>query len=595
MPQITSNFIFRSKAPNFERDSFDTLQAMRDVNPDWIDEGHISYCKENGTHYKFNSSNTFDSSTGYWRVLQEDLGNFTEGYVKQEDLDATLNEYAKGFELDEAVEVLDSKIVSNNETLVEDFDEKLKAAKASWEDTAHRNYVHKSDLEDSLKGYATGEDIKSVYLSKEDAEKEYLKKSEVPEFNEDGFLTKEEAYDAEGNLQKGIASSIASAKAEVYDKLDKEYVTKEAAAEADKNFASTTELIATETKLAKEIGRIDDKIQEVEEFNADTYATKEDVAATYTTTEELEAKYATKEYADDKASVYRPSTEIGNDTWVETDVVEGLEGLRKDDKIFKDGINYTQLFDKIIFNKIDPKFKEPTTSIIPQTDAYDFGDIEEVDGNYYILKDINEEGPSATAFKWTGERGEISWNQKESMPWAGEMITGTEPNDHSEMPEVRFIDVNGEDKAFEPHKIELGKQHYYYVGYFRDGVVPINNYNEELLDKQWKRNTGVKSLNRVTIEGTKAVYFGDEKQALKPWVEGEMSYEFELRPSKDVDSFKIPTELKAVYLWNGIGGYAPESIEHYKKSTDEETGYFVYSYDSARFGHRSGVKIKVEF
>ena len=33
MPQITSNFIFRSKAPNFERDSFDTLQAMRDVNP----------------------------------------------------------------------------------------------------------------------------------------------------------------------------------------------------------------------------------------------------------------------------------------------------------------------------------------------------------------------------------------------------------------------------------------------------------------------------------------------------------------------------------------------------------------------------------
>ena len=72
------------------------------------------------------------------------------------------------------LEALDSKIVSNNETLVEDFDEKLKAAKASWEDTAHRNYVHKSDLEDSLKGYATGEDIKSVYLSKEDARERVL-------------------------------------------------------------------------------------------------------------------------------------------------------------------------------------------------------------------------------------------------------------------------------------------------------------------------------------------------------------------------------------------------------------------------------------
>ena len=63
---------------------------------------------------------------------------------------------------------------------------------------------------------------------------------------------------------------------------------------------------------------------------------------------------------------------------------------------------------------------------------------------------------------------------------------------------------------------------------------------------------------------------------MKPWVEGEMSYEFELRPSKDVDSFKIPTELKAVYLWNGIGGYAPESIEHYKKSTDEERPDTLY-------------------
>ena len=244
MPQITSNFIFRSKLPNFERDSFDTMQAMRDVDPSWIDEGHISYCKADGIHYKFSQESGWDTNTGYWRVLTPtDL--VISGYITQEELDEILNEYAKGFEVDEAIEAIRTETSNANNTLLDEVDEKIKEAKASWEDIAHRNYVHKSDLENSLNGYATNKDIESTYLSKEDAEKEYLKKSEVPEFNEDGFLTKEEAYDAEGSLQKGIASSISSAKAEIYDKLDKEYITKEAAAEADKYFASTTELIAT--------------------------------------------------------------------------------------------------------------------------------------------------------------------------------------------------------------------------------------------------------------------------------------------------------------------------------------------------------------
>lgn len=64
MPQLTSNFILRSKQPNFERDSFKTEAEMAAVQTSWIDEGHISYCEETGKHYRFNST---DGQTGMER------------------------------------------------------------------------------------------------------------------------------------------------------------------------------------------------------------------------------------------------------------------------------------------------------------------------------------------------------------------------------------------------------------------------------------------------------------------------------------------------------------------------------------------------
>ena len=40
---------------------------MRDVNPGWIDEGHISYCRETRKHYVFSSYNEYDETTGFFR------------------------------------------------------------------------------------------------------------------------------------------------------------------------------------------------------------------------------------------------------------------------------------------------------------------------------------------------------------------------------------------------------------------------------------------------------------------------------------------------------------------------------------------------
>lgn len=66
MIQVADNFNYRGKKPNFDRDSFDTLQDMKNYSENSLDDGHISYCKETDKRYKFNSNNQSDPTTGKW-------------------------------------------------------------------------------------------------------------------------------------------------------------------------------------------------------------------------------------------------------------------------------------------------------------------------------------------------------------------------------------------------------------------------------------------------------------------------------------------------------------------------------------------------
>lgn len=66
MIQVADNFNYRGKKPNFDRDSFDTLQDMKNYSENSLDDGHISYCKETNKHCKFNSNNQSDPTTGKW-------------------------------------------------------------------------------------------------------------------------------------------------------------------------------------------------------------------------------------------------------------------------------------------------------------------------------------------------------------------------------------------------------------------------------------------------------------------------------------------------------------------------------------------------
>lgn len=75
MIQIIDNFEHRSKLPNFARDQFDTLEEMKNVRDEDIDEGHISYCISTDKHYKFKASNAINQSTGKWREFKGEKGD----------------------------------------------------------------------------------------------------------------------------------------------------------------------------------------------------------------------------------------------------------------------------------------------------------------------------------------------------------------------------------------------------------------------------------------------------------------------------------------------------------------------------------------
>ena len=71
--KIGSNFTFQGQQPNCERDRFITKAAMKAFPETSIDDGHLSYCAEDGNTYQFKSSNSVDNVTGKWRIFKADV------------------------------------------------------------------------------------------------------------------------------------------------------------------------------------------------------------------------------------------------------------------------------------------------------------------------------------------------------------------------------------------------------------------------------------------------------------------------------------------------------------------------------------------
>ena len=88
MPQISSNFILRSKQSNFERDSFGSWEEMIAVNSNHMDEGHISFLREGNEnhptgHYVFISKNGQTDLIGEarWIPLEKYISSSEDKHV----------------------------------------------------------------------------------------------------------------------------------------------------------------------------------------------------------------------------------------------------------------------------------------------------------------------------------------------------------------------------------------------------------------------------------------------------------------------------------------------------------------------------------
>ena len=80
--EIIDNFKYRSKRPNFDRDTLSTLEDLLSVNPNWYDDGHIVYCIETGKHYvfKYDEENK-DQETGYFHVFTSESEQETDSNI----------------------------------------------------------------------------------------------------------------------------------------------------------------------------------------------------------------------------------------------------------------------------------------------------------------------------------------------------------------------------------------------------------------------------------------------------------------------------------------------------------------------------------
>lgn len=75
---LADHFKLQKRAQNFERDSFLTLQEMRDFNPNYLPDIFTATCKETGKFYIYNIDNTVDTLTGKWREVSADISQWIQ-------------------------------------------------------------------------------------------------------------------------------------------------------------------------------------------------------------------------------------------------------------------------------------------------------------------------------------------------------------------------------------------------------------------------------------------------------------------------------------------------------------------------------------
>ena len=79
---MLDNFNIRKSTPNVERDMFQTIEAMREYNENYLPQVFIATCVEDGGIWVFNKGNEVDPDTGKWRKFEGGTADLINYYTK---------------------------------------------------------------------------------------------------------------------------------------------------------------------------------------------------------------------------------------------------------------------------------------------------------------------------------------------------------------------------------------------------------------------------------------------------------------------------------------------------------------------------------
>lgn len=635
MPQISSNFILRSKSPNFERDSFATWDEMKSVNSAWMDEGHISYCKERQKHYVFSTVNAPDNEGGRWTELKltinEDIISFINSnstYVVNE-IDDLNDDLAESLSLGRIVYVKEDHSLYYNI-----YDASMGATpqtgtyltdSTGWFYPLHidlTDYITSSDLQEALSDYVRTDDLPTIEggVTQEDLE-DYVPKTEFEPVKNQA-ITNTNAIGEIGDRVDALESSTVSKTELAAEKVgfDEKYATKSFALDIqagieqklDEDFVMQNEFNAYKA--------------EIEEYKT-TVATGDELDAHITEFNEykefVDETYAKPSQISSLLNRYGPNTEYKS-RWIGTDIAGDLVG-KTGREVASLSLAYSEVFDKMLFGEYIPTVSAPSITMKLKNDWAGEPSIDwynEKDRS--IMVEAGTTGPDGTDFV-ADEIIDALITYPSNVDLEPNYTAGLVPSTDEQQTSIGFCKVKNEDGKWDyyrkdgnryhvPAVLTEGEYRYYFVGFFKAGSPILNNDNESI--SWWNESTPVESEDYITFYASKPVYYntpeGMVKKPLKLWNADLMSDEFTLIPSCQLEqSFMVPRKIKALYIWNDLlGGYGQvpmvkekdeEGVETenivpaYFKETIEENGYYTYKYDAVANGHRGAVKIKVEF
>lgn len=640
MPQIATNFILRSKLPNFERDSFQTFNDMETVDSSWIDEGHISYCYETGKHYRFNSNNGALSGGDRWTELSLNLSEVElPEYITYKDTitdltDTLADELPTGalvYIISEKQYYYNSK-VHTNAIQSHDYIENG----TGWFRSLNDELISREEIEEIKNSIPTID-----HLASKEELSEYVKKEDLPsiEFDDsilEDYAKKEDLVEIENQIKTinsatgAIGTDLDNYKKEVIET----YPTKDYVKD---NYVSGRTFLETNNIVTQSIHQLEKNIEEIrkdvdetglEDFKEvvkDTYATKSElndhISDFESYKEEVEKTYVKPEDISAKLNNYSPNVKHEN-RWVGSEYAGDLAG-KTGKEIANAAYSYSAVLDEMLFGEYTPSISQPSVGVDIKPNWNGGLNIDWYDEkNRIILVKSGSTGPDGADFIAKDVKNAIISYPK-NIDLSTNFTSGLIPSTDEKQMSIGFCkvkDENGEWVYYKkenniyhvPSTLNAGEYRYHYAAYFQKGSPALNN--DGMTVAEWNENTAVESNDYITIMASKPTYYNTKdgfiENPLVLW-DDIICDHMTLKPSCQVEqAFKLPRKIKELYIWNDISGYAKVPMVYQKDEegkltenlvpayfteSSDENDYYTYIYDSMKNGHRGEIKIKVIF